>query len=111
MLKVPFFRQRAVFRQALALTQMIQINYRSASHLLVESIHPIERFLLAHCFCKLDNFERARAIIQATNDNVPLVMQAFKRELSAQFGLSNERPKYDEQWLFTRETEFILQAA
>lgn len=108
---VPFFRQRAVFRQALALARMKQLRYHQAAQALGESGEPIEQLMLVHCYCKLNEMVRARMLLQAVNDNLPSAVENFKHELTAQFGLSDSQPKFDEQWLFRQEMEFMLQAA
>ena len=108
---VPFFSQRAVFRQALALTQMKQSKFHLATTVLVRDEEPFEKLLLAHCFCKLEDFQNARNLINAVNDNAPPALLRFRTELAAQFGINPGRPQYDEQWLFGQEAELILQAA
>lgn len=109
----PFYRKRRYFKTALAAAYMRKNNFTESKNLLSNPKEPYEHILLVHSLGALGEISEAKSVLNAMNDNFPDFAAPLKVALSDKFELtsSSGHASYDEQWIFDRESELIIQAA
>lgn len=107
----PFSRRRMYFNSALAAAKMRMGDFSGATGLLIHSKDPVSSLLLVHSLSEVGNSIGASQAFNRIDKNLGGAMGLLRMELGARYKLTIGKSKYDDNWVFERESEAFLQAA
>ncbi|MCA0247154.1 MAG: tetratricopeptide repeat protein [Proteobacteria bacterium] len=106
---VPFSRQKAYFRTALALTQIKARQVDQIDPEAITSNEPVGNIIRLHVYALRNQMAKARVELAALKDCPPAVVP-LRDELASQMNLRSMKPLHDSTWVFSQEVAALALA-
>jgi tetratricopeptide (TPR) repeat protein len=109
--RTPFARERRYFKSALGLARLRIGQFKEATEDLQESSGPLATILRLHAYAGMGDKERARRLFIELTENCPVRLFDLRDAIASRFGTASEAVHHNDNWIFDRESEALLQEA
>lgn len=109
--QTPFAREKRYFDGALSVARMRKGNFIEAVHALEGAGGGISNVLRFHAVAGAGNLDRARDHYQELAVRCPSQLIELRDAIAARYGFSGQIDHHNDNWIFQREFEALLQEA
>lgn len=110
-LKIPFAREKRYFDGALSTAKLRQGKFEEAAEAVVESVGGLSNVLRMHAYGGMGKSESARSIYGELRARCPSQLVELRDAVAGRFGIAGIKPAHNDNWIFARESEALLQEA
>jgi tetratricopeptide (TPR) repeat protein len=109
--KTPFARERRYFDGALSLAKMRQGQFGEAIEALKDAGGGLANVLRLHAYAGMGSVYKAHALYKELSGQCPARLIDLKEAIAIRFNLAKKVVEHNDNWIFERESEAILQEA
>ena len=106
--RVPFSRERRFASAVLASIAMSNNDIDRASSLINSDVAEATNIIQFHVFAASKRAERADRMLRDLRDRYPHYHAELREEIARKFGIVNEAPSREQNWIYEREREMLL---
>jgi tetratricopeptide (TPR) repeat protein len=107
----PFARERRYFDSALSVAKMRKGEFDQAIQSLRDTVGGLSNILRFHAYAGTGNLERARLSYGELTTRCPAQLIDLREAIAGRFGIIRQVVHHNDNWIFERETEALLQEA
>jgi tetratricopeptide (TPR) repeat protein len=107
----PFSRERRYFERALAAARIRRGEFSKAVETLEEGQGALTNIIKLHAYAAEGRLEKARVALTEVVSDCPESLVELREEIAARFRLIPSPPHHNNNWIFAREEEALLQDA
>jgi tetratricopeptide (TPR) repeat protein len=108
---IPFAREKRYFDGALGIARLRQSKFEQAALALVDSAGGLSNVLRFHAHAGMGNVARAQTLYGELKNRCPAQIIDIRDAIAGRFGLAPAVAAHNDNWIFGREMEAMLQEA
>jgi tetratricopeptide (TPR) repeat protein len=109
--KIPFAREKRYFMNALSIARLRENNFEQAATSLPDTAEGLSNVIRMHAYAGMGKTARARTLYDELRNRCPIQIADLRDAIAGRYGLATDVYAANDNWIFERETEALLQEA